>query len=89
MCVSVHWPAQDMRAIGVSCANEAEFQGYYVVSAADPEVLSGRLCQLPPSVLCNRRIQRALRVVFASTRSNSRTPRFAPPTMCHLRVPFA
>ena len=54
------------RAIGVCCANEAEFQGYYVISAADPEVLSGRLCQLPPEVLNDRRMQRALRVLGAS-----------------------
>ena len=32
---------EDLRAIGVSCPNEPEFQAYYVLSAADPEVLSG------------------------------------------------
>ena len=59
----VHARYEDSRQHGVQCANEAEFQGYYVITAADPEVLSGRLAQLPRAVVNAPRMQRALRIL--------------------------
>ena len=56
---------EDMRDHGVACENEPEFQGYFVISAADPEVLSGRLAQLPSAVVSAPRMQRALKVLGA------------------------
>ncbi|EOD28081.1 hypothetical protein EMIHUDRAFT_457041 [Emiliania huxleyi CCMP1516] len=53
---------ENLRHHGVPCPNEVEFQAYYVVSAADPDVLFGRLAELPPEVLCAPLMQRALRV---------------------------
>jgi len=45
--------------------NEAEFQAYYIVSSADPDVLFGRLANLPSAVLAAPQMQIALRVVAA------------------------
>ncbi|KAL1500288.1 hypothetical protein AB1Y20_012955 [Prymnesium parvum] len=56
---------EDMRHHGISCQNEPEFQSYYVLSAADPDVLSGALSKLPEGVLAAVPMQRALRVLAA------------------------
>lgn len=56
---------EELRHHGVQCANEAEFQAYYLVSSADPDVLFGRLASLPAEVLSDPCMQIALRVVAA------------------------
>lgn len=53
----------DLRHLGFDCQNEPEFQSYYVLSAADPEVLSGALSRLPTRVLAAPPMQRALRIL--------------------------
>ena len=61
---------EDMRQCGLECQNEAEFNSYYVLSAADPEVLSGALSKLPAYVMQAPPMQRALRVLAALKNSD-------------------
>ena len=65
----------DLREHGVVCDNEAEMRAYFVVSSADPEVVSGKLRQLPAVVRTAPQIQAALRVL-ASVQNNDPTSFF-------------
>ena len=59
----------ELRADGISCANEAEFRAYYIMSSADPEAVSGKLRGLPTAIVNAPQMQRALRVL-ASVQNN-------------------
>ena len=65
----------DLREHGITCDNEAEFRAYFIVSSADPEVVSGKLRQLPAAVRTAPQIQAALRVL-ASVQNNDPTSFF-------------
>ena len=47
----------DLREHGITCDNEAELRAYFIVSSADPEVVSGKLRQLPAAVRTAPQIQ--------------------------------
>ena len=65
----------DLRDHGITCDNEAEMRAYFIVSSADPEVVSGKLRQLPAAVRTAPQIQAALRVL-ASVQNNDPTSFF-------------
>lgn len=53
------------RDLGIPCPNEAECQAYFVLSAGETEVLTGKLAQMPTRILAAPAMQRALRVIGA------------------------
>ena len=65
----------DLRGHGIACDNEAEFRAYFIVSSADPEMVSGKLRQLPAHVRNAPPMQTALRIL-ASVQNNDPTSFF-------------